>query len=167
MRIPPLARVALLLGIIAPAVAACAHTKDNKPPHEGVAPVDRSPPPSRPTALETRQAVIGAPAPHPAKLEVSEVEGTTASQLQTMFGRAAEPLHRCLPGQSPGKLILRVTSKNGVLSVVPVAGFRLDDAGRSCAFEALSQIYLSETGSNTGGVSIPPSGFTSLFTVAW
>lgn len=157
MAVSDRAWVALLVS-----ASACAHARPSSPP------VDVSPAPGdAASTLRTNRAEIETGPPRPAKLEVTEAEGAGAGQLQTLFGPAAEPLHRCLPGQYPGKLMLRVTRKDGVLSVSPVAGSTLDDAGRSCALEALSKIHLPETGSNAGGVSIPPPGFTSLLTIVW
>lgn len=158
MRRRPTSAPLLVVSLVAGA-AACAH---RSPP-----PVDLSPKPGTATALEVTQAHVYLENRTQARLEVSEVEGVSPGALQARLAPAAEPLHRCIPGRSPGKIILRVAKRDGVLSVIPVPGVTLDDAGRSCVFEALSRVELTETGSNTGGVSIPPSGFTSLVTVAW
>jgi hypothetical protein len=72
-----------------------------------------------------------------------------------------------MPAGSTGKIDLRVTSRDGRLDVAVVPAASLNPSVRECTSEALSSVYLRETASNTGGVSVPPSGFTSLLTVSW
>jgi hypothetical protein len=53
------------------------------------------------------------------------------------------------------------------LHVTAQPGTSLDPTQRSCAVEALTRAFGTETASNVGGPAVPPSGFTSLLTVRW
>jgi len=100
------------------------------------------------------------------RLEVRQSEGLPPESVQTMFRPAVEPLQHCMT-TAGGKVNLRVTSKDGVLRVKVEPAASLDPTARECALEALTTVYLEQTASNAGGVSIPPTSFTSLLTLSW
>lgn len=138
------------------AVVGCAH------PGERAAVLS----PTNATTEAPRADAQGSRARAPAELEVTETTGLPPEQVHAIFEPAAEPLARCLPGQS-GKINVRVQGATGALHVFLDPSVSLDERARECAASTLSQVYLEQTGSNAGGPDVPPSGFTSILTVSW
>lgn len=106
------------------------------------------------------------PPPPAPRLDATETEGASPEKVRAIFQPAAEALHRCSRGQT-GKLTMRVTNRAGTLQVDAQPGASLDPTLRACAQDALSAVWLEETGSNVGGPAVPPPGFVSLITVTW
>lgn len=100
------------------------------------------------------------------QVSATHTTGASADDVSTMFRTAGEPVRRCVGGGS-GKITFRVTNQDGVLHVTPEPAASLDPRAQACAMDALSAIWLEETGSNVGGPAVPPPGFVSLVTVAW
>lgn len=119
------------------------------------------------TGARTERAPGPAAPPAQPRLEVREAEGLPPERVQTIFRPAVEPLKHCLTRSAAGKINLRVTSTDGVLKLRVEPAASLDPTARECALEALTTVYLEQTGSNVGGVSIPPSNFTSMLTLSW
>jgi hypothetical protein len=134
--------------VVAAVVVACTQTS--------VAPV--APPP----------AFVGThPAGERISLEPLSSEGIEPGRLAAALEPVRQRLTRCLPG-SGGKVEIRITrNSDGTLWLNVEPGVSLDPTAKDCVLETLSTVDLEQVGSNVGGTSLPPSGFTSLIQVSW
>jgi hypothetical protein len=87
--------------------------------------------------------------------------------MHAILKPALESVRRCVGDDGGGKLNIQLTNRSGALEVVVEPGQSLDPTARACVLEALTSVYLEQTGSNAGGPAVPPSGFTSMVTVSW
>ena len=165
----------LNLGLAGLLLMACAHSSNTAEPSR---PTERAGESATPTSSGR---VTSAPAPAPLlagttpretgpaplpRLQVTQAENIPSERVQTLFRPALSPLQHCFPGSS-GKVVIRLTTVKGALAVGFEPSASLDPTMRSCATDALTKVYVQETGSNVGGPAVPPSGFTSLITVSW
>lgn len=102
----------------------------------------------------------------PPRVEVVRSQGLTPNRVEAMSSAARRSLQHC-PATSGGALVVALSSDARGLHVTVAPGTSLDPTSRSCAVEALTRAFGTETASNVGGPSVPPSGFTSLVTVRW
>jgi hypothetical protein len=98
--------------------------------------------------------------------EIAADEGRRRDRVTAALAAARSDLRRCTGGRG-GVLVVRVVEGPTGFAVDAAPGSSLDPNARACAVAALSRTFATETGSNAGGPAIPPSGFTSHFTVRW
>lgn len=146
----------LVLAIALPSSIACAP--------RGAA----APPPVEPTSITTVTAAEVAPtpnaAPAPAIATAPEAAPAPFEPIPPSSERVTrnERKRPCSATGGGGKIDVRV----GTRGLTATPGPSLDPRDKDCAFDALSPVPLNETAS-VGAPGIPPSGFTSLITVAW
>ncbi len=102
----------------------------------------------------------------PPRVEVVRSEGLTPARLDAMSSAARRSLQHC-PATNGGALVVALSSDAQGLHVTVAPGTSLDPTARSCAVEALTRTFGTETASNVGGPAVPPTGFTSLLTIRW
>ncbi len=98
-----------------------------------------------------------------------EVRPTSGQPSHMDFEPAAHGLARCRSAGGGGGKVEVLVSKDptGGVSLSVRPGSSLDPTATHCVLEALSAVDIEQTGANTGGTSIRPSGFSSLVTVSW
>jgi hypothetical protein len=115
---------------------------------------------SRPAPVTTTNATLER------GLSVEKADGVEPERVQRMVAPAVDPLKHCMPGSS-GKINIDVRRIEGKLELDVEPSPSLDPTARACALAALSKVQLEETGSNAGGVSVPPTNFTSILRLTW
>jgi hypothetical protein len=108
-----------------------------------------------------------AESPEPSvQLVVHRADGVEPQKVRSLLTPSLANLHQCAPG-SGGKINLELTLVEGRIHVTVAPGDSLDPTLRACVLQALSRIDVDETGSNVPGVTVRPTGFTSLVAVSW
>ena len=111
----------------------------------------------------------GPPPPAPrCRLTVTNTEGCQPNEVEVLVAPARSRIEHCHAGGA-GKLNVRVRrAPGGKLAFDLAPGPSLDPTEKKCVLDALNSLSQNEPSTaNTGGVSIPPTGFTSLLTIEW
>jgi hypothetical protein len=150
-----LVSVALVLSTL----VGCSHRMATTP--SAAVPPATEPPP------EGMAKVDGEPA-HAGRLDVAIVDakGAPPERIHAILAPSLEALPRCAPG-SGGKITLHVESQKGVLRVTLDPRATIEQTLRACVLQTLSNVDMGDEGSNANGVTLRPSGFTSLIAVSW
>lgn len=140
---------------------------NSSPPLSPAAPAAAATAPSSSVAAVPAVTVVdaGATPSTGMRVDVTESKGVSSAQLAPLV-QAKAPLQHCHNGAG-GKINVRITRKDNVMSMSVEPGASLDLEARHCVLEALSTLGLEETGGNVGGPGGKPSGFTSLITLSW
>lgn len=101
------------------------------------------------------------------RLTLTETLGCQPQELEALFAPVRGRIEACR-GASGGKLQLRVRNASGKLAFEVLPGSSLDARQRQCVLAALSEVHPGEGSTlQSGGASVPPTGFTSLMTLEW
>ena len=108
------------------------------------------------------------PEVHPSSpaVEVRHARGLDASRVRALVAPSLASLHQCAPG-SGGKINVEITVTEGAIHAAVEPSPSLNPLLRECVLQALSTIDVDQSGGDIPGVSVPPSGFTSLLAIWW
>jgi len=104
--------------------------------------------------------------PTPLQVRAQTISGSEHTRLSSALIPARERLRQCLPG-SNGKVNVLVTQRENSIHLGFEPGESLDPTAKDCMLEALSTVDLEETGTNVGGTSYTPTGYTSIIQISW
>ncbi len=100
------------------------------------------------------------------RLSPNPSEENSPKQLRSVSLQSDQRRLRCFAGTT-GKVNVVVTRHDNAILLGFEPGVSLDPTVRDCLLETLSTYDLEDTGSNVGGTSIPPTGYTSIIQVSW
>jgi hypothetical protein len=150
-------------------------------------PLPQAPPtPSEPPAFPNRPVTVppehpssgplvsSKPAPLPGavpsrgfQVSVEHATGIEPRALAQALGQAEAALAHCPQPGGGTTLHVSLVKKGTSVHFHVEPGSTLDPTAHDCVLESLSTIDIPQTGDNLGGPTVPPSGFTSLFTLTW
>lgn len=138
---------------------ACAHIANVQGPARADESLTSAPPAGAPPAV---------PGLEGAGVQV-DVRPTSGQPSRMDFEPAAHGLASCRSASGGGGKVEVLVARDptGGISLSVRPGSSLSPTATHCVLEALSAVDVEQTGSNTGGISIRPSGFSSLVTVSW
>jgi hypothetical protein len=101
------------------------------------------------------------------RIEAVNASGISPARVAEAIRPVRDRLTRCLPG-SGGKIEIRIVrAPDGTLKLSVEPGLSIDPTAKDCVLETLSTVELEEAGSNVGGTSLPPTGYTTLIQISW